>query len=1436
MLEQLVQGRNGQAHDCRRGHRDLLNQVVRVPFLILLLMSFVASASASHFRFGHLSWQRAGGQQASNTVEITVVEAWRAGTFGVGDITYTFDYNNESFTTAGATQIGTLTDITGEQYELHRRIITHTFPSNGVYTVASAPTFRLNTLENAPVSQATLKLVLDIRPGNTGTPATLSPVILQLPIDSTNSVAIPLVDPDGDPFSVRMASIAESGIPTIATIGTNQLTVTTNGVLNWNTTGGAVSNRYAIQLAIEENHPGFTTTGHVPLEFIIELISVAANERPNCTGPVGAQTAAVGTPFQATVSASDPEGQPLTVTAQQLPPGAVVNPTDGSSINSGGNVDIEWVPGEAQLGQSFSIVLVFTDNGGLQTNCSFTVSVSSQLPLPPFGSVTPSVSTTNTTAAGASANPAISEFGRYVVFSSAAADLTSGDSNGKLDVFRRDRARGTTELISVTSGGTSGNGDSVNPVVSPDGRFVAFQSGAANLVAGDSNGKLDVFVRDTLRGQTILVSSRQNTTTSGSGYSFSPVFAGNSNVVFTSTADDLTASDTNGTSDVFVRNLNSGTTTLVSVSTNGTSGNGPSSSPVVSTNGRYIAFNSRASDLAANDNNNATDVFVRDRLNPRCTAVSVTPTGATGSGVSLDPAIALNRDLVFVAFASQATDLTDTPDTNQRLDVFVREITTGTNLLVSHNHTKTATGNKGSSTPVFSPDGRGLLFVSTATDIAANDTNGKQDIFLWRLLDPPTGSAPPLPGTIPDQALELISVNSGGTATGNDGSGVTAASMSTDLRYVAFVSAANDLTIGGADTNNYSDVYVRDRAAGVTRLISYHPNNHLVGNGNSYAPFITANGGVIVFATEAANLAINDNNAATDIVAISTTNTLPSSLSAAVHITAPASSPTGIEFPVTLQAANLSAQGLNTLRLTNFIASSLTSRPVSVSHGSYDPETGIWTLGNLAEQEVASLHLRVSGNTEGPARLAAGIVPPIPFAPVVGRPSHHVSVAIGAPLQVEFVGPLTHNDISDSPWSASIAAGQTQVEEFEDVTLSAAITIHTGSIGTGPTGHGVANANGREGITITFNPGHLGNHPEQVGVVWTGGSGELTFEAWESEGRSLGQHGPFDIASAGNSFIGISSPHGISKIRVWTTAGEIEIDDLQFTVHSGFEVPDGLALWAKGDSGSRTAPGKIGGAYESNDSVGGVTISNPVSGNLSSAAVEFWFRPDLELNESSPWTPVAIMSPDGADFLSAAHGFDIHYSGGSLWFTAAITEGSTSSALAHEINFTADSWHHIVGIVEGSEQRLYVDGRQVAVRSLNGPVRFTGAPAQLGQGWLSGVAQFFDGAIDEYSLYRNSLTDTQISALFRESTRGKVRPELTVKRSGPLVVLEWPAFFTGYEVQIAAHINQGSRWIDLGAAPDQRDGYWRITLASNPIVPYYRLVRRHTNAPTNSQR
>lgn len=336
---------------------------------------------ASHFRFGHVSWQRAAGNTNSLVVEITVVEAWRKATSGPGSIFYTISNDGTTFDTVGAPVIGTLTDIVGDDYEIYSRTLTHTFPSNGVYTVTSSTTFREGELVNAPV---TLQLTLDLRASNTGAPLIINPVVLQLPVNTTNSIQIPLLDPDGDPFTVRFATSAESGIGNLPTVGGNQMTITTGGVLIWDTTGGTAGQQFAVQLAIEENHPGFTTTGRVPLEFIVELLDVATNQPPTCSGPTGNLVAQVGTPFSVTFLATDPEGRPLVVNGQQLPPEAVLVPANGSTNASPSSVRLEWVPRFSQLDQTFPVTVVYTDDGRLTATCGFTIRVSTFLPLPAF--------------------------------------------------------------------------------------------------------------------------------------------------------------------------------------------------------------------------------------------------------------------------------------------------------------------------------------------------------------------------------------------------------------------------------------------------------------------------------------------------------------------------------------------------------------------------------------------------------------------------------------------------------------------------------------------------------------------------------------------------------------------------------------------------------------------------------------------------------------------------------------------------------------------------------------------------------------------------------------------------------------------------------------------------------------------------------------------
>jgi archaellum component FlaF (FlaF/FlaG flagellin family) len=169
-----------------------------------------------------------------------------------------------------------------------------------------------------------------------------------------------------------------------------------------------------------------------------------------------------------------------------------------------------------------------------------------------------------------------------------------------------------TQRVSVATGGTQGNGDSFIPAISADGRYVTFQSIASNLVPGDTNSTFDVFVRDRRSGTT----QRVNVATDGTqanGDSFSlAISADGRYVTFQSIASNLVPGDTNDRTDVFVRDLRSGTTQRVSVATGGTQANGDSDIPAISADGRYVAFESGASNLVPGDTNHSEDVFVRD--------------------------------------------------------------------------------------------------------------------------------------------------------------------------------------------------------------------------------------------------------------------------------------------------------------------------------------------------------------------------------------------------------------------------------------------------------------------------------------------------------------------------------------------------------------------------------------------------------------------------------------------------------------------------------------------------------------------------------------------------------------------------------------------------------------------------------------------------------
>ncbi len=206
--------------------------------------------------------------------------------------------------------------------------------------------------------------------------------------------------------------------------------------------------------------------------------------------------------------------------------------------------------------------------------------------------------------------PQISQDGRYVVFQSEANNLVGGDTNPGWDVFVRDRATRTTERVSVSSSGIEGNNFSTRPAISADGRYVVFHSWASNLVLGDTNNKVDVFLRDRQTGTTERVSVSSSGGNPDGESQFPKVSADGRYVVFHSTASNLIAGDTNGQRDVFFKDRQAGTTQRVSVSSSGTQGNGPSGFASISSSGERICFHSQASNLIEGDTNSEQDVFV----------------------------------------------------------------------------------------------------------------------------------------------------------------------------------------------------------------------------------------------------------------------------------------------------------------------------------------------------------------------------------------------------------------------------------------------------------------------------------------------------------------------------------------------------------------------------------------------------------------------------------------------------------------------------------------------------------------------------------------------------------------------------------------------------------------------------------------------------------
>ncbi len=616
----------------------------------------------------------------------------------------------------------------------------------------------------------------------------------------------------------------------------------------------------------------------------------------------------------------------------------------------------------------------------------------------------------STVSGGCSYDPIISANGRYVLFASTSANLISGlagqpmpqDFPARMNVFLRDRQTGVTTLASVNSTGTAGgNGDSFPSAISSDGQFVVFESTASDLIAGDTNAVSDVFVRDTVNNTTTLVSVSTNGSV-GNGFSRDATITPDGRyVAFVSAANNLVAGDTNGIPDVFVRDLQLGVTTLASpgaTAFTGASGTpltpgSSSEGPVLSVDGRYVAFYSTAVGLVSNATS-AGELYVRDLVQGSTIWVSTNAHSIDASAVSANYAMSTNGQLIayqttggtpsglvfrynvatgacdhiatngamitsldgearaidisadgrfvaftladtssgdsiqlwdassnsttlisggtlgalcefprvdqtgrYVAFASDEVSLTTnsdgswhvylrdtTTDTIQLADVstngitpisfvtlpfhlradgsaisfgcmdgalsinpyksdaFLRDFTSNTTEIIS-----AAAPTLPSVTPLYpsgltassvSSNGQYVAFVTSADGLVSTDTNGCEDVFVHDLV---SGSN------------TLVSVSASGPYSGHGNSSEPA--ISSDGRYVAFSSSATDLI--ASDTNNSSDVFLRDLQTGSTVLVSVDVTGLGEGNGNSLTPQISADGQHVLFFSLAKNLTTN---------------------------------------------------------------------------------------------------------------------------------------------------------------------------------------------------------------------------------------------------------------------------------------------------------------------------------------------------------------------------------------------------------------------------------------------------------------------------------------------------------------------------------------------------------------------------------------------------
>jgi hypothetical protein len=403
-----------------------------------------------------------------------------------------------------------------------------------------------------------------------------------------------------------------------------------------------------------------------------------------------------------------------------------------------------------------------------------------------------STSDAGTKGNGGSSTPSSSADGTKVAFYSTATNLDPADTDTLHDIYVKDLASGDITLASTSDTGVKGNGSSFWVSMSAEGKKVVFGSFATNLDPADTDGLRDVYVKDLATGD-ITLASTSDTGVKGNGdsasFAFPSMSADGTKVAFQSLATNLDPADADGLSDIYVKDLASGDISLASTSDTGIKGNGGSSdlsSFALSANGTKVAFGSSATNLDPADTDAAGDIYVKDLSTGNITLASTSDTGVKGNGLT----VAMSAGGTRVAFGSFATNL-DPGDTDDLLDIYVKDLSTGDITLASTSDTGVKGNSSSSIFPSLSADGTKVGFSSSASNLDPRKAHPGDDAIY--LKDLSSGD------------ITLASTSDTGV-TGHGDS--TFPSLSADGTKVAFQSRATNLD--PADTDTSDDIYVKD--------------------------------------------------------------------------------------------------------------------------------------------------------------------------------------------------------------------------------------------------------------------------------------------------------------------------------------------------------------------------------------------------------------------------------------------------------------------------------------------------------------------------------------------------------------------------------------------------------------------------------------------------